>query len=102
LGGKPTLSKMPNGILVCTSGKGPFGKPQAVYVMLSLDGRGQKWEYPFVFYDGPGCGYTSNIERDGKLYVYYSQSDYNKPVGTYHLPYEAIQRAQFSIERIEK
>ncbi len=74
--------------------------------MFSLDGRGERWEYPFAFHTGPGCSYMSTMERDGKLYVTYSDSDVatpfggggNCPLGTYGLPFQAIKRAVLTIE----
>ena len=58
--------------------------------MFSLDGTGERWEYPFAFHTGPGCSYTSNMERDGKLYVAYSHSSFAEDPGSYDLPYHSI------------
>jgi len=70
-------------------------------VMLSLDGRGEHWEYPFAFHTGPGCSYTSAMQRDGKLHVIYSHSDFTRPFGTHHLPSQTIKRAVIDV-RLEE
>ena len=103
---KPVLRLLKNGVLVCASGRGFYGHPQVTHLLLSLDGRGERWEHPFAFHTGPGCAYTSTMERDGKLYVTYSDSDVatpfggggNCPVGTYGLPFQSIKRAVLHIE----
>ena len=89
-GVKPHLRLLSNGVLACSSGRGVYGHPQVTYVMFSIDGTGEEWEYPFSFHTGPGCSYTSNMEREGKLYVAYSHSSFTKPSGTYGLPYHSI------------
>ena len=66
--------------------------------MLSLDGTGRHWEPPFCFHTGPGCSYTSTMQRDGKLHVIYSASDFTRDMGTHGLPKQAIRRAVLSIE----
>ena len=58
--------------------------------MFSIDGTGEEWEYPLSFHTGPGCSYTSNMEREGKLYVAYSHSSFTKPSGAFDLPYHSI------------
>jgi hypothetical protein len=98
-GVKPTVKKLDNGILACTSGRGPFGNPFATYIMFSLDGRGQKWEYPFILSTGPGCGYTSFTNEKNKIKVYYSSSAYNKPPGKYGLPYQSINCAEIIVRK---
>ncbi len=65
--------------------------------MLSLNGSGEHWEYPFAFHTGPGCSYTQTMQRDGKLHVIYSHSDFTRPFGTYDLPVQAIRRAVLDI-----
>ena len=62
--------------------------------MVSLDGTGERWEMPFAFHTGPGCSYTSNLERDGMLHVVYSHSDFVSPLGTHG----AIQRAVIEVK----
>ena len=89
-GVKPHLRLLSSGVLACSSGRGVYGHPQVTYVMFSIDGTGEEWEYPFSFHTGPGCSYTSNMEREGKLYVAYSHSSFTKPSGTYELPYHSI------------
>ncbi len=89
-GVKPHLRLLSNGVLACSSGRGVYGHPQVTYVMFSIDGTGEKWEYPFSFHTGPGCSYTSNMERNGKLYVAYSHSSFTEPSGVYGLPYHSI------------
>ena len=103
---KPCLRLLESGVLACVSGRGLYGQPQVTHVMLSLDGTGEHWEYPFAFHTGPGCSYTSIMERDGKLYVTYSDSDVatpfggggNCPIGTYGLPFQSIKRAELHID----
>ncbi|MCZ6680638.1 MAG: sialidase family protein [Candidatus Poribacteria bacterium] len=92
-GVKPHLRLLSNGVLACSAGRGVYGQPQVTYAMFSLDGTGEVWEYPFAFHTGPGCSYTSNMERDGKLYVVYSHSSFTSPADTYGLPYHAIKWA---------
>ena len=96
-GVKPHLRLLSNGVLACSSGRGVYGHPQVTYAMFSLDGTGEDWEYPMAFHTGPGCSYTSNMERDGKLYVVYSHSSFTKPSGTYGLPYHAIKWAVLDV-----
>ena len=60
---------------------------------------GERWEAPFNFHTGPGCSYTWNLERNGKLEVIYSHSSFAKPMGTYGLPYQAIKRAVFNLKK---
>lgn len=95
---KPDLCLLSNGVLACTSGRGNFGHPQVTHAMFSLDGRGQHWETPFVFHTGPGCSYTSNMERDGLLYVAYSDSSFTRPRDEYDAPYQAIKWAVLRAE----
>ena len=90
---KPALRLLSNGVLACSSGRGPFGHPQITHVMFSIDGRGEHWETPFVFHTGPGCSYTSNMERDGLLYVAYSDSSFTRPRDSYDMPYQSIKWA---------
>ncbi len=71
-GVKPHLRLLSNGVLACSAGRGLYGHPQITYAMFSLDGTGKVWEYPFAFHTGDGCSYSSNMERDGKFYVVYS------------------------------
>jgi hypothetical protein len=89
-GVKPHLRLLSNGVLACSSGRGMYGQPQVTYAMFSLDGTGEVWEYPFAFHTGPGCSYTSNMERDGKFYVAYSHSDFTRPAGEHGLAHQAI------------
>ena len=89
-GVKPHLRLLGNGVLACSSGRGIYGQPQVTYAMFSIDGTGEVWEYPFAFHTGPGCSYTSNMERDGKFYVVYSHSSFTSPVGTHGLPCQSI------------
>ena len=97
-GVRPELRLLSNGALACSGGRGLYGFPQITYVMFSLDGTGEKWEYPFAFHTGPGCSYTSNMERDGKLYVTYSHSSFTQPVETYDLPYQSIKWVVIDLE----
>ena len=90
-GVKPHLRLLGNGVLACSAGRGLYGHPQITHAMFSLDGTGERWEYPFAFHTGPGCSYTSNMERDNKLYVVYSHSSFTRPSDTYSLPYHAIE-----------
>ena len=96
---KPDLRLMENGILACSSGRGSYGHPQVTHVMFSLDGRGERWEAPFVFHTGPGCSYTSNMEKDGKLYVAFSDSSFTKEKGTYDLPFQSIKWAVLNVDK---
>ena len=96
-GVKPHLRLLSNGVLACSSGRGAYGNPQVTYAMFSLDGTGEEWEYPMAFHTGPGCSYTSNMERDGKFYVAYSHSSFTKPSGTYGLPYHSIKWAVLNV-----
>lgn len=95
---KPHLRRLSNGVLACSSGRGVYGHPQVTHVMFSLDGRGEHWEIPFVFHTGPGCSYTSNMERDGLLYVAYSDSSFTQPQKRYDLPFQAIKWAVLRAE----
>ena len=94
---KPQLQVMPNGVLACSSGRGAYGHPQVTQVMISLDGTGNRWEAPFCFHTGPGCSYTSTMQRDGKLHVIYSDSDFTREMGTHGLPVQRIRRAVIDI-----
>lgn len=96
-GVKPKLRVLGNGVLVCSTGRGAYGNPQVTCLMLSIDGTGERWEAPFNFHTGPGCSYTWNIERNGKLEIIYSHSSFTKPIGTCGLPYQSIKRAVFDI-----
>ena len=96
-GVKPHLRLLSNGVLACSSGRGIYGHPQVTHAMFSIDGTGEEWEYPLAFHTGPGCSYTSNIERDGKLYVAYSHSSFTKPSGMYDLPYHSIKWAVIDV-----
>ena len=62
-GVKPRLEVLPNGVLACAAGRGGYGHPQVTHVMLSLDGTGNHWEAPFYFHTGPGCSYTTTMQR---------------------------------------
>jgi len=97
-GVKPRLRLLPNGVLACAAGRGAYGHPQVTHVMLSLDGTGKHWEYPFAFHTGPGCSYTSTMVRDGKLHVIYSHSDFTREFGTHGLPSQSIKRAVLDVQ----
>ncbi len=94
---KPQLQVLPNGVLVCSSGRGAYGHPQVTHVMISIDGTGHRWEAPFCFHTGPGCSYTTTMQRDGKLHVIYSDSDFTREMGTHGLPVQRIRRAVIDI-----
>ena len=96
-GAKPQLQVLPNDVLVCASGRGSYGHPQVTHVMISIDGTGNQWEAPFAFHTGPGCSYTSTMQRDGKLHVFYSDSDFTRDMGTHGLPVQRIRHAVFDI-----
>ncbi len=96
-GVKPRLQVLPNGVLACAAGRGAYGHPQVTHVTLSLDGTGEHWEYPFAFHTGPGCSYTSTMQRDGKLHVIYSHSDFTREFGTNLLPSQTIRRAVLDV-----
>jgi hypothetical protein len=98
-GVKPKLRVMSNGVVALSTGRGPFGHPYSTFVLFSIDGTCEKWESPFVFYTGPGCNYTSNMEKDGKLHVFFSSSSWGKPVGTYDLEFQSIKRAVIDVKR---
>ena len=95
---KPRLELLPNGVLACASGRGGYGHPQVTHVMLSLDGTGNRWELPFAFHTGPGCSYTSTMQRDGKLHVVYSHSDFTRDFGTNQLPKQTIKRVVLDVQ----
>ena len=97
-GVKPQLDVLPNGVLACTTGRGGYGHPQVTGVILSLDGTGEHWELPFNFHTGPGCSYTSTMQRDGKLHVVYSHSDFTREMGTHDLPSQTIRRAVIDVQ----
>ena len=97
-GAKPQLQVLPNGVLACASGRGSYGHPQVTHVMISIDGTGNHWEAPFCFHTGPGCSYTTTMQRDGKLHVIYSDSDFTRDMGTHGLPCSAF-AAPSSISR---
>ncbi len=65
-GVKPKLRVLANGVVVITTGRGPFGHPFVTSVILSVDGTGKHWEAPFNFYTGPGCNYTWNLDARRK------------------------------------
>lgn len=46
-----------------------------------------------AFHTGSGCSYTTNMERDGKFYVVYSDSSFTKEVDEYDKPYQSIKWA---------
>ncbi len=96
-GVKPRLELLPNGILACAAGRGAYGHPQVTHVTISLDGTGRHWESPFAFHTGPGCSYTSTMQRDGKLHIVYSHSDFTRGMGTNELPSQTIRRAVLDI-----
>ena len=100
-GVEPKIQLLSNGVLVCTTGRGVYGHPQITHAMFSLDGTGEKWEYPFAFHTGPGCSYTDLFERDGKLYVVYSHSDFTKPMGSNDLLYQSIKWAVIDVKKEE-
>ncbi len=89
-GVRPELRLLSNGVLACSSGRGLYGLPQVTYAMFSLEGAGETWEHPMAFHTGPGCSYTSNMERGGKLYITYSHSSFTQPEDMYDLPYHSI------------
>ena len=96
---KPALRLLSNGVLACSSGRGGFGHPQITHAMFSLDGRGEHWETPFAFHTGPGCSYTSNMERDGLFYVAFSDSSFTREKELYDMPYQAIKWAVLRVTR---
>ena len=96
-GVKPRLEVLPNGVLACAAGRGAYGHPQVTHVMLSLDGTGNHWQVPFYFHTGPGCSYTTTMQRDGKLHVMFSHSDFTREMGTHDLPVQAIRRAVLDV-----
>ena len=96
-GVRPNLRLLGNGVLVCTSGRGAYGHPQVTHVLFSLDGTGRHWETPFAFHTGPGCSYTATMEREGKLYVIFSHSDFTRERGRHGLPYQAIKCAVLNV-----
>ena len=96
---KPQLRLLSNGVLACSSGRGIYGHPQVTHAMFSIDGTGESWQYPFAFHTGPGCSYTSNMERDGKFYVIYSDSSFTKEVGEYDMPYQSIKWAALDVTK---
>ena len=97
-GVKPHLRLLSNGVLACSAGRGAYGFPQVTHAMFSIDGTGEHWEYPLAFHTGPGCSYTSNMERNGKFYVAYSHSSFTRASDTYELPYHAIEWAVIDVE----
>ena len=99
-GVKPRFELLPNGVLACVSGRGSYGHPQITHVMLSLDGTGSHWEYPFAFHTGPGCSYTSTMQRDGMLHAIYSQSDFTRDLGTNALPSQSIRHITINVKDI--
>ena len=96
-GVKPRLRVLRNGVLVCSTGRGMYGRPQVTDVMFSIDGTGEVWEPPFIFYNGPGWSYTWNLEREGKLYVVYEASAPDKPPSAYGLPFNSIRWAVLKV-----
>ena len=92
-GAKPALRRLGNGALACSSGRGKYGHPQVTHVLFSIDGRGECWETPFVFHTGPGCSYTSSLERNGLLYVAYSDSSFTRPRESYGTSSQSIRWA---------
>jgi len=96
---KPDLRLLSNGVLACSSGRGSFGHPQITHAMFSIDARGEHWEAPFIFHTGPGCSYTSNLERDGRLYIAYSDSSFTRPQELYDMPYQSIKWAVLRVTR---
>jgi len=98
-GVKPKMILLKSGVLACSSGRGMYGRPQITYAMFSLDGTGDKWEYPMAFHTGGGCSYTTNMERDGKLYVVYSDSDFTSEIGSNKLPYQSIKWAVIDVKK---
>ena len=98
-GVKPKLRMLENGVLACSTGRGVYGHPQVTCAMVSIDGTGERWEAPFNFHTGPGCSYTMNRERNGKLEVLYSHSSFTKPGGAYGLPFQSIRKAVIDIKK---
>jgi len=96
----PRLMLLDNGVLACSAGRGMYGHPQITYVMFSLDGTGEKWEYPMAFHTGGGCSYTTNMKRDGKFYVVYSDSDFTSEIGSNKLPYQSIKWAVIDVKKL--
>ena len=96
---KPALRLLSNGVLACSSGRGSYGHPQITHAMFSIDGRGENWEAPFIFHTGPGCSYTSNMERDGLFYVAFSDSSFTRPQASYDMPYQSIKWAVLRVEK---
>ena len=89
-GVKPHLRLLENGVLACSTGRGLYGQPQITSALFSLDGTGATWEHPFAFHTGPGCSYTSNMERGGQFYVVYSHSSFTRPAASHGLPHQSI------------
>lgn len=98
-GVKPDLCLLSNGVLACSGGRGLYGHPQVTYAMFSIDGTGETWEVPFAFHTGPGCSYTSNMERDGKFMVAYSDSAFQKDAAAYHQPFQSIKLAVLDVQK---
>ena len=96
---KPDLCLLSNGVLACSSGRGSYGHPQVTHAMFSVDGRGERWETPFIFHTGPGCSYTSNMERDGLFYVAYSDSSFTRQRDAYEMPYQSIKWAVLRVTK---
>ena len=97
-GVKPHLRLLSNGVLACSAGRGAYGHPQVTHAMFSIDGTGEHWEYPLAFHTGPGCSYTSNLERGGKLYVAYSHSSFTKGSGSYDFNKHMIKWAVIDVQ----
>ena len=97
-GVRPRIQLLPNGVLTCAAGRGAYGHPQTTHVMISIDGKGEHWEYPFAFHTGPGCSYTQTMIRDGALHVVYSHSDFMRPFGTHGLDSQTIKRSVISVD----
>jgi len=97
-GVRPRLQSLPNGVLTCVSGRGSYGHPQTTHAIVSLDGAGAHWEYPFAFHTGPGCSYTQTMVRDGQLHVVYSHSDFTRPMGFHGLASQTINRAVIAVD----
>ncbi len=67
----PDLCLMSNGVLVCS-----YGRPNAG-IMFSYDGTGEKWEDARDLYTGMGSSYTTVLEIEpGLLLYFYDQSGF--------------------------
>ena len=97
-GAKPQLQVLPNGVLVCASGRGSYGHPQVTHVMISIDGTGEQLGSAVRLPHRPGMLlHLDHAAATASCMWFYSDSDFTRDMGTHGLPVQRIRRAVIDI-----